>query len=105
MAKKRTIEAGEADRAKDMDAELREMGADQVDTVDAVDETPEVVQVGHDAGPLTRIPIYLKVKLPRKDMKFEPGDCLGYVDLPDGVDLNLLIDCIRAGHAGEAKPA
>jgi len=50
------------------------------------------------------ISIYLKKPWGRDIPGVEIGSCIGVVTLAEGVDLNLLVDAIRNGVAGEERP-
>lgn len=53
-------------------------------------------------GARTQVPVFLKKMWGRNIPGIAVGSCIGYAVLPDGVDLNLFIDAIRNGVAGEA---
>ena len=52
----------------------------------------------------TARPVFLKKTWGRNVPGIEVGSCIGIVMLPEGVDLNLLVDSIRHELAGEEKP-
>lgn len=46
-------------------------------------------------GERTEVPVYLKRMWGRTELPYQVGDCIGVVTLPQGVDLNLLVDAVR----------
>ena len=44
--------------------------------------------------PRTQLAVTLLKPLPREDLPFRPGDVIGVVTLPDGMDLDLFAQCV-----------
>jgi hypothetical protein len=53
------------------------------------------------AGPYRLVGIYVRRVLPRPGFSAGVGDCLALVTMRADVDLNLLVDAVRNGFAGE----